>query len=169
VAISDPHLEHNAQPFSRRRLLRIAGGVDLAAVPALSLANEASAGRSWCRWDPVLKIDGQVVDLRIGSPTDMNDAATGPTIIDVQVPSGSRAYVIATDQGFGRNGYDIDIRTSDRLSRSYRSTEVKISVFQPSDIDLPVTVYFSPRSTGRLSEASDRSGRSNEWIVLNAR
>lgn len=156
-----------AESMSRRGMLRLMGGAALAAVPAVALVSDASAGRSWCRMDPVLKIDGQVVDVYLESYQEMNTAATGPTQINVLIPKGSTGTVLATDRGFGGNGYSISFSTSSTLLKTNRHTQVQVSVYQPANAStLPVKVYFTPRSTGVLKNASNIAGRANKWIVL---
>ena len=164
---TDSFVERVAEPLTRRRMLRLIGGVALAAVPGVAIAQEASAGRSWCRWDPVLKIDGQVVDVWLSSYTEMNTAATGPTQINVLIPRGSTGSVLATDNGFGGNGYSISFSTSRSLRKSSTHSQVQISVFQPASTSkLPVKVDFTPRSTGVLTSAASVLGRANKWIVI---
>ena len=65
-----------AQVFSRRRVIRLAGGAAFAAFPTLRLAGNASAARGWCRADPVLRIAGQTVHVYISSPDAMLRSAT---------------------------------------------------------------------------------------------
>lgn len=154
-------------PFPRRAMLRMIGGAGLAVVPALTLAGSASAGRTWCRTDPVLKIDGQVVDLFITSYPEMDEAASGPTQIDVLLPLGSEGSVQAVDRGFGGHGYTIAFGNSNALAKSGGHTQVQISVYQPAaDKNLPVRLEFTPRSTGALTSAANATGRANKWVVL---
>jgi hypothetical protein len=134
-------------------------------VPALRLADDASAGRTWCRTDPVFKIDGQVVDVWVASDVAMKTAATGPTKIALTVPVGCSASVIAKDLGFGY-GYAISIATSSTLQKTATSTPVVVAVTVPSkDGSLPVVVEQTPRTAGPV-KAGTAQGLANRVVTL---
>src|SRR5215217_9508544 len=122
--------------FSRRTFAALAGaGI-----------NAASAGRSWCRTDPVVMIDGQLADVFVASDIAMLLKATGPVRIRIYIPQGSRGWVALTDLGFGK-GYDISFVETADLVRDGRHTPVIVEVYAPSrDSSLPVTVTFAPRT-----------------------
>jgi len=125
----------------------------------------AEAGRTWCREDPVIKVDGQVVDVFVSSDVAMLSSATGPVKIKITVPSGSSVGVYATDQGFG-DGYAITLATSTTLKKTSTSTPVKVEVYAPSaDGSLPVKVDVTPRSQGGVKAAS-KQGLANAWVTL---
>jgi hypothetical protein len=153
--------------FSRRTFAAMAAGAVLAGAGI----NAASAGRSWCRVDPVVMIDGQLADIFVSSDLKMLlGQATGPIKIKVSIPEGSRGWVVLSDLGFGR-GYDIDfIETSD-LARVNRRTPVIVDVYAPAkDSSLPVTVTFAPRTlSSSLKDilfGMSADGNANEWIRL---
>lgn len=156
----------DTQLLTRRRVIRLAGAAMAAALPIATFANGAEAGRGWCRHDPVVKIDGQVVDIWVSSYQEMYDLATGAVIVVVKVPKGATAELLAVDQGFGY-GYDIRFETSDNLTRNSAHTQVRVSVYAPASTkELPVRVEFSPRSTGPLSEYESEYGTANSWVVI---
>src|SRR4051794_4662388 len=99
--------------MNRRHVLRLVGGAALAAVPALRLAGEAAAGRTWCQTDPVVKIDGKTADVFLSSYTDLNAAAIGPAQLVITVPVGVSAVLLAVDRSFGGWGYQISFAQSD--------------------------------------------------------
>src|SRR3954454_10051544 len=84
----------------RRLVVSLALGI----LTLLTVASPAMAGRLWCHRDPVIKVDGQVVDILISSYTDMQTSANGPVQIVVTVPVGSTASVYATDHSRGYGG-----------------------------------------------------------------
>jgi hypothetical protein len=133
--------------------------------------NAASAGRSWCRVDPVVMIDGQLADIFVSSSLKMLlGQATGPIKMHVYIPEGSSAWGVLMDLGFGR-GYDIDfIETSD-LQREKYHTPVIVEVYAPAkDSSLPVSVTFAPRSLGSSLKdilfGTSADGYANEWVRL---
>lgn len=124
----------------------------------------ASAGRVWCSRDPVIKVNGQVVDVLVSSYTEMNASATGPLQFVVSVPVGSSASVLATDKGFGY-GYSVTVKTSSALTKTATSTQVRVEVYAPSvDATLPVKIDVKPRSVG-LVKAATTQGLANRWVT----
>ena len=135
----------------------------------LVLAPGAGARISWCKKDPVVQIAGQTADILISSYDTMNNAATGPVVVVVTVPTGIATVLRATDAGFGGLGYAVSFAQSDTLKNSSRSLQVRVEVYAPaSDASLPVKVQFTPRGTGRLAGGS-ASGIANSWVVLTTR
>jgi hypothetical protein len=124
----------------------------------------ASAGRVWCSRDPVIKVNGQVVDVLVSSYTEMNASANGPVQLIVTVPVGSSASVLATDNGFGY-GYSVTIKTSSALTMTSKSTHVRVEVYTPAaDATLPVKIDVKPRSVGLVKVATIQ-GFANRWVT----
>lgn len=157
----------NSQPRNRRDVLRLMGAGALAAMVAGGLASPALAGRGWCWRDPVVKIDGKVADIRIGGDEALDETATGPTQIVVLVPPGVTTELLATDQGFNKQGYAISFAEDAGLTWGDDGPQVVVQVFVSAPVDgLPVQVNFAPRSL-RLAPAT-AYGASNQWISLSA-
>lgn len=158
-------MSQHAPPVTRRTALRFVCGAALAAVAAGRLAAPAGAARTWCKTDPVVKIDGKVADIWLGSYSDLHAAATGPAEIQIGVPVGVPAELLATDPGFGQLGYVVSFYEDANLKKDKSKVQVRIAVFVPSsDGTLPLTVDFAPRSSG-LAPAS-ASGYANSWVVV---
>jgi hypothetical protein len=152
--------------FNRRSVAAMAVGFGLAGAGIRS----ASAGRSWCRVDPVVIVDGQLADIFVGSNLKMLLSATGPIEMRISIPEGSNGGVVLTDLGFGR-GYDIDFVETSALVRSGGRTPVIVEVHAPAkDSTLPVSVTFAPRSLGSslgdILFGMNADGTANDWITL---
>jgi hypothetical protein len=144
----------------------------LAAVALMLVMTAGGAGAwgiSWCQSDPVLKINGQVVDVRVSSVTEMKSLATGPIQLVVTVPTGTSTELLAADQGFGY-GYRVSFVQSDRLLKKAVGAEVQLAVYAPaSDGSLPVKVGFRPLSAnGEFTLAASAIGTANTWVSLTA-
>jgi hypothetical protein len=160
------HEQQGNRRFSRRTFAAMAAGAVLAGAGV----NAASAGRSWCRVDPVVMIDGQLADVFVSSSLKMLLQATGPIKIKISIPEGSNGWVVLTDLGFGR-GYDIDFVETSDLQRENWRTPVMVDVYAPAkDSTLPVTVAFAPRTLGSsltdILFGMSADGHANEWIRL---
>jgi hypothetical protein len=149
---------------------RFGAAIALVALAVLVLASPASAGRAWCAADPVAVVDGKLADVRIASSLDAFIEVTGPNRLVLTVPEGVNGWFLLSDLGFGR-GYDLQVKHSSDLQKTWRGTEVMVEVYVPAkDDSLPVTATFSPRVLGLLglSKSTSVSGSSNEWLTLKA-
>ncbi|HEY7031338.1 MAG TPA: hypothetical protein VH482_08435 [Thermomicrobiales bacterium] len=152
--------------FSRRTFAAMTAGFVLAGTGIRA----ASAGRSWCRVDPVVMIDGQLADVFVASDLKMLLTSTGPIKMTISIPEGSQGWVVLTDLGFAK-GYDIDFVETSSLQRHGRRTPVTVDVYAPAkDGSLPVTVTFAPRtlgsSLGDILFGMSADGHANEWVTL---
>lgn len=68
----------------------------LTAVPAL-------AGVTWCRADPIVKLNGEEVQIWVAVPKEYASKVTGPIDITITVPRNVSTKVLLLDAGF--NGY----------------------------------------------------------------
>jgi len=163
--------DHTSAPsrLNRRKFATIAAGLAGALVAGAGIES-VSAGRSWCRFDPVISVDGQLADIFVGSYVEMLLSATGPVKINVLIPTTSSGSVILMDAGFG-HGYDIRFIKTTKLTRTSRRTPVIIEAYAPAkDSTLPFSVTFAPRTLG--SSLSDiligmtKNGYANRWLRL---
>lgn len=146
-----------------------------ALIAVLVLVVPASAGRAWCRADPVLIVDGEVVDIQVSSNLKMYREASGPIDMIVTVRPGSSANVILQDFGFG-HGYNIRIKESKQLKKGVLA---RVEMRAPASQEgLPVGVHgtrTSVKLSGLLSGdldvlwLDDAYGSSNEWITLDVK
>jgi len=144
----------------------------IALIAVFAVVTSASAGRAWCRADPVLLIDGEVVDIQVSSSLEMYDSATGPIQMVVKVERGTRANVVLEDFGFG-HGYDIKIETVNRLKRGVLA---EVQIYAPADdSSLPVGVHGLRVTTNvfgflfgqqTLLWIDNAYGSANQWITL---
>lgn len=150
----------------------------LAMVALLVLAVPASAGRAWCRADPIMTIDGEVVDVYISSNLQMFLSASGPIQMVVTVPQGVKANVVLHDLGFLR-GYKTKIEySSDLQVRSDGHVPIRVAVYAPArSSSLPVSVTVVPTGLSLLHDGllkidhnhiygGTAEGRANQWIVF---
>lgn len=150
------------QSCDRRGLVRL--GALLAAGGFGLRVHGADAGRGWCRSDPLLLIDGILVDIFCTAPLSVLWQATGPTQIDVTVPDGVKATLVLAGIGFGR-GERLRFANSKDLERTEDSIEVRVEVLVPARENLPIGVEFAPRILGILNPAR-AEGFANSIITL---
>lgn len=152
----------------RRRLVRgLLSGLLLLTALFLVTAPGVDAARSWCRTDPIISINGQIVDVLVLAPNEDLSKITGATRVEVTVSSGVNAKLIATDRGFGF-GETVTFSSSDTLRATAQGIDVDVRVYVPATSStVPIQVQFVPRSKGLVSPASV-TGTANSWVVLHS-
>lgn len=155
--------------LSRRKFATVAAGLAGALVAGAGI-EAVSAGRSWCRFDPVIMVDGQLADIFVGSYVEMLLSATGPVKLNISIPSNSSGSVILMDAGFG-HGYTIKFIKTTKLKRTSSKTPIIIDAYAPAkDSSLPFEVTFAPRSldssVSSILFGMTKSGYANRWLRL---
>ncbi len=104
----NPVAADNRTKLNRRGFLAKVGVIAAGSALALMGVQQTSAARRWCSMDPIAVIDGRLADIFLASDVRLLLTATGPSIIRVGLPVGSKGTVILSDLGFGLKG---DLRT----------------------------------------------------------
>jgi hypothetical protein len=143
---------------------RVSVSLLLGVLALLLVSAPASAGRAWCRTDPIMIINGQIADLFVSSSLTAPLQVTGPTQVVVTLPQGV-SFLAIPDLGF-LHGEKVTVKRSDALHVTSQGIEVMFDVYVPAKTTaLPVEVDFAPRVLGILWPTS-ASGTSNQWIHL---
>lgn len=139
--------------------------VTLAFTALLVAGMPVSAGVGWCRTDPIVLIDGRVVNITITGPLVAPLKVTGPNIVVVKTPPNVPTQLVLTDLGF-LHGEIVRFETSDDLQVTPEGVEVEVRVFVPAwDTDMYVGVELGQDIVGILFP-SRAEGTANEWVVL---
>lgn len=153
------------QHFNRRHMLRMIGAAAVVAVPALGVAQSASAGRAWCRVDPLFTIDGYHFDIALSADEAMLASASGLRQITLRIPKGSVAELIFQDQGFGY-GYTYKIIDDRRQSSIQNFSSVGVEVVAPAkDSTIPMGVtLMSIDKTATMANTTTVYGTANSTV-----
>ncbi len=169
--MSEPVPRPTPRP-TRRRVLCLLAGACLGLVPGVR-PRGASAGRQWCRADPVVRINGHTAHVYVSAYLrNMNQArrlATGPTQIVVRVPAGIPVRHIASDDGYGF-GYDFAFEESGEPGGGPAPVPipVHVEVRVPMERgDVPIRARFVPTRPGLLARGEGQ-GTSNGWVAFDA-
>lgn len=146
---------------------RLVTALVLAAVALAVVTAPTSAGYGWCRTDPVVLIDGRIVNITVTGPLLAPLKVTGPNQVVVRTPEDVDSYLILADLGFGR-GEVVSFERTPRLQKTEQGIEVEVAVYVPArDSSMFVGVEFAPNVVGLLAP-SKAEGTANEWVVLRA-
>lgn len=148
----------------RAVLLGIAGMALAGALPAAP----ASAGRAWCRRDPLFRINGQMVNVWVSIEEGGQYESTGPIKVVLSVPHGVDAEHISSDEGYGF-GYDVKIIQDGKLNEDSdrKEVEIKVKAFVPARTKRDVLVEFVP-DAGVL-QFDSTIGKTNRWVSVRTR
>ena len=145
---------------------RIGTALVLATLVLMIGAAPTSAGFGWCRSDPVVLIDGHIVDIWVTAPLLAPLKVTGPNTIVIKTPPGVDSHLVLKTLRFGK-GEIVRFETSPRLKVSEQGTEVQVAVYVPAiDSSMPIGIEFAPDLIGILLPAR-AEGTANSWVVLN--
>ncbi len=57
---------------------------------------------TWCKSDPVVSLNGTLVDITVGIPLEYEPLVTGPVRIEVQTPESVERELVLSGPGFNR-------------------------------------------------------------------
>jgi hypothetical protein len=78
--------------------------LSLALLATLLIATPASAGRAWCARDPIVNLDGHIVQVWVAIPDEYVHLVNGPIDVEFSTPAGVERSVVFTDEGFNGHG-----------------------------------------------------------------
>jgi hypothetical protein len=134
---------------------------------ALAGNSYASASVRWCRSDPIVVIDGYVVDIQVSVPIDQLLKVTGATEIVIITPVGVEVALATPGVGFGY-GEHVTFMESASKRVTGEGMEIRVKVLVPtSDDSVPVLLQVSPGIVGLLAPETNE-GVANEWVAQRA-
>jgi hypothetical protein len=148
-----------------RKQILVAAALSMLAMIVLALP--ASAGRSWCSRDPIVRINGTDVQIWVSIPEEYVFAVNGPIEVKVYTPVGATTELVYTDSGFNGYGEVVKFSTSDDLYTSPDgSFDILVKAYVPFDAkalrtvkaranDVPIQVSYT--ANGQLSMSKDGS------------
>jgi hypothetical protein len=91
----------------------------------------AYAGVSWCRTDPVVRLDGKQVQILVGIPEQYQTLVNGPTEIELRTPKGLPRELLYLDEGFNGMGEDFSFGNLSNDYMDHDSFWIKLEVRVP--------------------------------------
>ncbi|CAA9380825.1 MAG: hypothetical protein AVDCRST_MAG93-9160 [uncultured Chloroflexia bacterium] len=100
-------------------------------IVALLAPARASAGVTWCRADPVVSLNGTLVDVWVEIPLEYVHLVNGPVTYDIHTHSSVRRALILNDLGFNVRGSRVRFADHEDLIVEDRQFETTFSVHVP--------------------------------------
>lgn len=160
--------------ISRRRVFRLAVGGSGAALTALGPTG-ASAGRHWCRVDPVIRLGAENVGpeihiwaaVRWTSQRDARRRSRGPIKVIVSVPTELAGTVKRLDRGRGfGDGFRVTIKPVLRRPSDRDAIPIRVQVLVPFDREAATMTWVTamPRGGDESVVLERAMGRANRWM-----
>lgn len=116
---------------------RLAVIVAIFALVGIVFVRPVGAGVTWCKTDPVVMLDGVIVDISSAIPLEYVPLVNGPVVYEVQTPKETSRQLILNDLGYNGHGSIVKFTNGNGVVRD-------------SNIPVRVTVHI-PIDTSRLS------------------
>jgi hypothetical protein len=131
----------------------------IAIVVLLGYADQAAAGRQWCKSDPGFVVAGTHVMVDVAVPWADQERVVGAVQVVLYVPKGIAAAAVFTDDGFGGRGDVASVAVSNRLHATAHGVQIVVAVTVPaSGTSLLVNVVVTP-DQGRSGSANGNANR----------
>lgn len=92
-----------------------------------------AGGTLWCKADPVVSLDGRLVDITVSIPLEYLPHVNGPTQYQIRLPAEVERHVVLNDPGFNLQGSEITFVNGGAVSGDLIPIEIRATV--PMDLD----------------------------------
>lgn len=117
----------------------------------IAIAPAGAWGVTWCRVDPVVRLNGTEVSILVAVPEEYKQYVNGPIDVVIRTPAEVTRELIMTDAGFNGHGETVAFRDTDGTVNSIGRFDIVVRVRVPidyaamgSDEDVPVEVTINP-------------------------
>jgi hypothetical protein len=129
--------------IDRRRTLRLVAGGLLSIPAGFQLAAPVSAGRSWCRVDPDVLLEGTFVRVDVAVPEEFLHLVNGPTSLWFNLPSQVDRTFVWADDGFNGLGYTVGFSTAFQPNKPASKFSVNLTIKVPIKDGTKVPIWCS--------------------------
>jgi hypothetical protein len=122
--------------MTRSPKIRRSAAILIGLLALLVFAAPASAGRTWCARDPIVRIQGVELQIWVAVPQEYVPYVNGPIKVNIQTPTWAEGELVFADAGF--NGHGEVVTFSDmpgNNTASETNTQAKVTVSVPIAYD----------------------------------
>ncbi|MDQ3855182.1 MAG: hypothetical protein M3281_02150 [Chloroflexota bacterium] len=132
---------------------QLSASILITVIASLMLLPPASAALTWCKRDPIVRLNGTEVQILVGVPRQYESLVNGPVDVEVRTPRSVRREVVLKDSGFNGYGETVTFRNAGTADRESGSFETRVRVQLPIDSsrlaegeEVPVLVEVLPEN-----------------------
>ncbi len=144
----------------------------LSILAVLVLALPANAGWLWCKSDPVISLNGTVVDIVVAIPVDYVPAVNGPTQYEIATPRGVERQLILNDIGYNGHGSEVVFTDGPGIVRD-NQIDTTVSVYVPIDEStlaegetVPLEMTITPTNGEQVTVMGTTDGTTVELTII---
>lgn len=137
----------------------------------LSLSLPVNAGFMWCKTDPVITLNGTIVDITTAIPLEYVPLVNGPVTYEIRTPKDTERHLILNDAGFGHGSEVVFLDGSGTIQDNEIPT--RISVHVPVDTSslapnetVPVEMVITPANGTQLVVTGTSSSTTASLVVV---
>ena len=161
----------------RSHPLRRSAALLLGLLAILLFAAPASAGRTWCSRDPIVRIDGVDLQIWVAVPQEYESYVNGPIHVDIETPKWSQEELVFADAGFNGHGEVVtfsDMPGNLRYDTSRTQTNINVSVpiayeKLPPNTQVQVQVELIPENGKARTTGGNARGTSVGIVLKSSR
>ena len=128
--------------MTRSTALRRTAALLLGLLAVLMMAAPASAGRTWCARDPIVRIQGTELQILVAVPEEYAPFVNGPVHVAIHTPSWASPELLFVDAGFNGHGETV-IFSNLPGNPAYNPSRTQINI----DVVVPFAYDQLPRNT----------------------
>jgi hypothetical protein len=113
---------------SRRVISFLLAMCMLGIAPPFAPESGRAGGMLWCKADPIVSVDGRLVDITLSIPLEYLSRVSGPTRIEIRTPPDVQRYVVLNDLGFNLQGSEVIFVDGGTISGDRIPIEIRASV-----------------------------------------
>ena len=98
-----------------------------------ALPQQVRAGVVWCKSDPIVRLNGTLVDVQIAIPLEYQLLVNGPTRFEIQTSGSVTRALYLSDPGLNLQGIQVVFVTNQALKVMGQQFQTRIKVTVPID------------------------------------
>ncbi len=137
----------------------------------LSLTLPADAGFMWCKTDPVITLNGTIVDITTSIPLEYVPLVNGPVTYEVRTPKNTERHLVVNDLGFGHGSEMVFLDGSGTIQDGEIPTRIDVHVpidrsgLAPNET-LPVEMVITPANGTQVVVTGTSTSTTASLVVV---
>ena len=133
----------------------------------VAVPRPASAGVVYCKSDPVIQLNGALVDIALEIPLTAINEVTGPVVYEVVTHRSITGGIVVSDPGYNGHGMQINFKSRRwglRAEEFLTTVKVEVPIARRVRTVLTVTPVSDPRRMEKYEGWSDGLTQVSVWV-----